>query len=938
MNIRTLFIQQDHLALDASGLQNRVDLSVSLQLIVLDEAWSTDAFCERLGDLLFRDGFHDDVTQRVAWPYRLEIDGDLWGMSPSSVSSRFSHDRFAADLCPGPAEVHNKRLFGLDRAAFGMFFQVNFTSPSDGGQDPLQWWGLPDGFNEKPFENLPVFSFVESDDQKASLAAIQGDIEKLVTQRHQLKSEMVGLREGKAVVNSTLELSHDQHKGCLARLLRRLDEIRLCIQCQIQKIDTAACQPGGSNGLLKQPNQDQERSAEIQQRIEHWRLMGADIDQQISEWQESADYRAKEELFQECRSVLEQSGGALPSSWRVENSRAGGLDEISDQTKRCSGRLPEVALKLEAVVRREEVEEKISDLRRFRKELDHYIQELNRQKFSADHSRRFPKTARDRRVAGNDSGSSNFQHGTSSEALKEELAALRSEENATLQALVKAEANYRGVRLDNAFNWEEQVAEHHHRVVRLDSKIRQLKKIENEALLQRETERLKAHWSSEVFQEAGRFAAELGCAEIRSLKYKIDDHDVLLETAEDGWIRFDEGSQRIQKMVKLAVAMAFCQFYGKRFCKLPLILNNPLDGISDLDRRAVMGCLSRFSIDQQQVILVNSEQQLENSFSEEFGGLQLPGSRVNVRQEMAPKSTDRFLTPSGLRSIDRLDVNRLFDFAAMDQYGVALNWFQDDGGRLGIAGEFAKSPAASCGVNRTNAFTEGDNDEHVSEAIQLGNRPDQSGPLDQQELTILAFPEGDVVDNSRDGAGDFDAADEGGVDSLREQPGVHVRAEKEPEDAQPETNETSGQRFYLRWDSPVEKAPTIGPKMAGRLLVANVLSVRDLILADPQRVADVLKDKGIKPKNIVQWQQQATLVCEVPGLRGHDAQLLVACGIVDSATLSLQSPVVLWKHIGPFAYSKPGQRLLRGSTAPDLEEVAQWVFLANSGQENRRSA
>jgi hypothetical protein len=76
------------------------------------------------------------------------------------------------------------------------------------------------------------------------------------------------------------------------------------------------------------------------------------------------------------------------------------------------------------------------------------------------------------------------------------------------------------------------------------------------------------------------------------------------------------------------------------------------------------------------------------------------------------------------------------------------------------------------------------------------------------------------------------------------------------------------------------------------------------------------------------WQRQARLMCCVPGLRGHDAQVLVACGITEAADLRRISPSALYAMVRPFLETDEGRRALRSARTPDLAEVTAWVEAA----------
>ncbi len=132
-------------------------------------------------------------------------------------------------------------------------------------------------------------------------------------------------------------------------------------------------------------------------------------------------------------------------------------------------------------------------------------------------------------------------------------------------------------------------------------------------------------------------------------------------------------------------------------------------------------------------------------------------------------------------------------------------------------------------------------------------------------------------------------------------------------------------RFYLSRESPVVDAPSIGPKTAKRLNRVGIKTVRDLLKADVKKIANRLNLKHITPTVLEEWQQQAKLVCCIPQLRGHDAQILVACGIYDPDVLAHQNASALFQSVQPFSESPRGQRILRSGKAPDLEEVQDWI-------------
>jgi len=132
-------------------------------------------------------------------------------------------------------------------------------------------------------------------------------------------------------------------------------------------------------------------------------------------------------------------------------------------------------------------------------------------------------------------------------------------------------------------------------------------------------------------------------------------------------------------------------------------------------------------------------------------------------------------------------------------------------------------------------------------------------------------------------------------------------------------------QFFLEGTANVVDAPSIGPRSAGRLESVGVVTVSDLLSADASELAGRLDNRRMSARTIVTWQQQTSLVCGVPKLRGHDAQILVAMGVTEVDQLALLEPQDLWKQVEPFADSTAGKRIIRSSKSPDFEEVFNWI-------------
>jgi energy-coupling factor transporter ATP-binding protein EcfA2 len=134
-----------------------------------------------------------------------------------------------------------------------------------------------------------------------------------------------------------------------------------------------------------------------------------------------------------------------------------------------------------------------------------------------------------------------------------------------------------------------------------------------------------------------------------------------------------------------------------------------------------------------------------------------------------------------------------------------------------------------------------------------------------------------------------------------------------------------GMRFFLSRSSEVEKAPSIGPRTARMLEAIGIRTVEELLSISPDRVAEKLNHRRITAEVIRQWQSQASLLCQIPELRGHDAQILVACGISTPEVLASHDANELFAVVEPFARTKEGERILRSGSQPDLAEVTEWI-------------
>ncbi len=143
-------------------------------------------------------------------------------------------------------------------------------------------------------------------------------------------------------------------------------------------------------------------------------------------------------------------------------------------------------------------------------------------------------------------------------------------------------------------------------------------------------------------------------------------------------------------------------------------------------------------------------------------------------------------------------------------------------------------------------------------------------------------------------------------------------------------DEAAPRRARLTEDSPLVDAPSIGRKTAKRLARAGLTTVGDLLACDPDAVVAQLGGGYITRDAITAWQHQSRLMMTVPGLRVHDAQVLVGAGITMREDLAAAPATDLFELAMEFLTSPEGGRVAREEGELDEADVKGWIGLAKS--------
>jgi predicted flap endonuclease-1-like 5' DNA nuclease len=137
-------------------------------------------------------------------------------------------------------------------------------------------------------------------------------------------------------------------------------------------------------------------------------------------------------------------------------------------------------------------------------------------------------------------------------------------------------------------------------------------------------------------------------------------------------------------------------------------------------------------------------------------------------------------------------------------------------------------------------------------------------------------------------------------------------------------------KLGLQLSDDVERAPSIGPKTAERLNACGVRTIGDLLESQAGPLSQQLGGGWNSPSVVLDWQDQARLILEVPALRAEQAKLLTGAGYRTAATLAQAQPEELLQDVNDFLQSPRGQRALRGDYTPTLRDMETWIGWAEA--------
>lgn len=130
--------------------------------------------------------------------------------------------------------------------------------------------------------------------------------------------------------------------------------------------------------------------------------------------------------------------------------------------------------------------------------------------------------------------------------------------------------------------------------------------------------------------------------------------------------------------------------------------------------------------------------------------------------------------------------------------------------------------------------------------------------------------------------------------------------------------------YYLTTSSLLENFPVLGSDTMSLFAPLNIMTVDDLLGADPHTVAEGLDRPEISVDTVVLWQRHMSLMCFIADVSLDDAQVLTAADILSPDDLSQTETDVLVERIEQFLASDRGRRFATNRSRFSRQQLADW--------------
>ncbi len=880
--------------------------------------------------------------------------------------------------------VFDRTLLEIDRFTYESFYDVNFGQGSVGGYELCQLlrkrFSVP--FGDHSANESDLYDEDRIQTLRHELSGVDFQVHDLLNERNKLRSEVDTIEQQNVQPREFLVSQKQSLEKRIEGLRVKLENLRVRAFDVEKEIDqlTASRYPANpvepiaiqKNNLVTAGDLD---SLDLQ--ISRWKAVQADIDARITDLKSDLSSTRIDEFdgaFDEVRALLRCSEEKISELDANVDASSRQHDEFHS-LQAVNHQICDALSEIQTQWRQRLVSTELRDLHRCTEELNGYLRRLNEKRFHSTRSTLAKGGSAPSRYCECSSHDVGFLPGNSKrlEQMNSQLDELINEIETTQRLLNSALSEYHSIDEKTDQNLLEKLAElkslldaKNAEVSRLQTEKHQLEKSLAYELA-RPRQRV-----SRCLQFASSFLSELTNGVLSRLYLSEEGTDIVLVDENHRQVHYNDSDLTTRNKVRIAISLAACSLLAENDYQMPLVLEDAFVGFSETEVDLVMRLFQRFTKTTSQIVLLTNNRFIRDySVAQDIPCLDLPDKYSGDAVPTRPRGND--LLPSTRYSVESKleDVNRSLDFAAMDQNGTELVWQEDVTGKIRVVeeldhqanragSEFSEMDAESYRANILKATRNSSrsnmnrnyqplsrsgiprsaardheprnvnvtHDRNVTYRGRSSSSASENDSSNSSSISNFSGSDGSRVERSSQSEGRRSDRKHERHESTRHERSNEVRRERSSDAGSRRRAVTPTSRFYLELDDNVEAAPTIGPKTAEQLEKIGIITVAELVETDPGWIANELANKRIKEANVEQWQYQAMLVCQVPNLRGHDAQILVACGILDAEQLADMDPAVLFGIVGPFSKTKEGQKWLRGAKVPDLSEVTDWISWA----------